>query len=711
MEDRILFRTLASLLFLIVLLACTDGKQRPIEDIKLFQKVTVTPAEQKKKDDILTEIMSQSLPDIEAAIREAEAKDKSFFDQGIDRLNMRNTTAFGPHMITKQRAIDIGAFGQRFGRLTKSAAEMLNISAQNIDQQLSSQISFLNPFCPFLFNRPDCTQAATSRYRTIDGTCNNLNKTLWGQSFTPFERMLPAVYDNVDQPRERSTSGVLLPLARKISSQFHQSSLLSNLMPDLSHMAMEFGQFLSHDIQRNALSTGYLGSTIDCCSFGLQRGDPCFPMEIPTDDPYYSQFGRTCMNFVRAISTPKLDCTLGQRQQLNQNTHYIDGSQIYGSDAQTSYSLREFVGGKLQTGGDPNIQNMLPKDPFNRNNCNLPNNDPNVQCFRAGDDRVNQQPALISLHTIFMREHNRIAAGLAALNSNWSDQMLYDEARKIVGAMLQHITYNEYLPEILGQAAMNAYGLKSLAKGYFNGYDNTLNAAIKNEFSAAAFRFGHSMIHDSLKYNNGAQTLKDVFLNPATVYDTAGGIDSITKGLTDSYSQKVDERLSDQLTKHLFERQPGFGDDLAATNIQRGRDHGIPSYQQMKDACNVKGLVHDQTVWTALSALYQNASDIDLFSAGVSETPVAGGKIGPTFACIIGKQFEALKKGDRYFYENAGSQAFTLAQLDEIRQTTLAKVICRNTGIATIPSRALVKNGTPMLKCSDVSDVAFNKWL
>ncbi|KAK3609582.1 hypothetical protein CHS0354_038580 [Potamilus streckersoni] len=196
---------------------------------------------------------------------------------------------------------------------------------------------------------------------------------------------------------------------------------------------------------------------------------------------------------------------------------------------------------------------------------------------------------------------------------------------------------------------MTSYGLTPFTSGYFNGYDSSVNPAIKNEFSTAAFRFGHSIVHDSLKYGSTSHLFIDAVLKPDLVYDTAGGVDNITKGLTDSYSQKIDERLSDQLTRHLFEQQPWFWGDLAAIKIQRGRDHGIPFYLLLKTICNVGGTVHNSTVWNALNAVYQTQFDVDLFSGGVSENPVAGGKIGPTFACIIAKQFQALKKGDRYY--------------------------------------------------------------
>jgi hypothetical protein len=110
------------------------------------------------------------------------------------------------------------------------------------------------------------------------------------------------------------------------------------------------------------------------------------------------------------------------------------------------------------------------------------------KCFKAGDMRASEQPGLAALHTIFLREHNRIVGKLQEINTHWDDERLFQEGRRIMGAMNQHITYNEFLPRIIGLNAMNRYGLRVRTEGYSNEYDRTCNPAIFNEFATAAFR-------------------------------------------------------------------------------------------------------------------------------------------------------------------------------------------------------------------------------
>lgn len=139
----------------------------------------------------------------------------------------------------------------------------------------------------------------------------------------------------------------------------------------------------------------------------------------------------------------------------------------------------------------------------------------NSYCFDTGDDRSNVQLQLTVLHTIWLRHHNQIAEVLSQINPHWSDEQLYQEARKIVGAMIQHITYNEFLPIVVGRHAMNKFGLNLVKYGYYHGYDPKINPGVRVEFQAAAFRFGHSIVPDTVdRYNKFHQKLgKICFLN------------------------------------------------------------------------------------------------------------------------------------------------------------------------------------------------------
>jgi hypothetical protein len=97
------------------------------------------------------------------------------------------------------------------------------------------------------------------------------------------------------------------------------------------------------------------------------------------------------------------------------------------------------------------------------------------------------------MQTLFNREHNRIAVQLAKLNPSWNDETVYQETRRIVIAQLQHIVYNEFLPLISGDTSLAPLKTNS----YYTGYDSTINPSLYNEFTTAAFRFGHSLIRQA----------------------------------------------------------------------------------------------------------------------------------------------------------------------------------------------------------------------
>lgn len=285
------------------------------------------------------------------------------------------------------------------------------------------------------------------------------------------------------------------------------------------------------------------------------------------------------------------------------------------------------------------------------------------------------------MHTVWVRFHNKAATVLAKFNPHWSDEKLYQETRKIVYSIVQHITYREFLPIVLGPEVMDLFELRLVRKGYYAQYNNKINPAIANSFSTAAYRFGHSMVqnsfvrtdhkhrplfnsklHESIFFTNlkFLRPLPDVSLheeldNFENIW-SFGSVDRLLLGFANQPAQRRDEFICDELSNHLFQSSSlPFGSDLAAINIQRGRDHGIPPYTSWREPCglspvktwqDLKGIFNADSV-NRFRSVYLQVDDIDLFSGGLAEKPVRGGVVGPTFACIIAQQFLNLRKGDR----------------------------------------------------------------
>ncbi|XP_078600459.1 peroxidasin homolog [Branchiostoma floridae x Branchiostoma japonicum] len=516
---------------------------------------------------------------------------------------------------------------------------------------------------------------AVREFRSIDGRCNNLDNPLWGAAIQPMKRLLrPQYADSVQAPRVRGRGGAALPSAREVSFTLHEDMRTTSTVN--THLVMQWGQFLDHDITHTPVASAYGGGLIACpCGSPDRR---CFNIPIPGNDPDFG--GHNCMEFVRSSPAPNPGCRVGRRQQLDQITAFIDASMVYGSSEEELEHLRDPSLGRGQlksksNPGDSTKKELLPSAITEEFHCPESSNPSsrNQPCFQAGDVRVNEQPALTSMHTVWLREHNRIAARLGDINSHWDEDRVFYETRKIVGAMIQQITYAEDLPIVLGLNAMNEYGLVLRRNGYYNGYDETVDPTISNVFATAAYRFGHSLVKSQFErstssYNHLAHSpvqLTHSFFNPQQVYNNVqGGLDSIVRGLASTPHEKFDRFIVSGLTKNLFADPAGsLGLDLAALNIQRGRDHGLPGYNAWRVLCGLPRArifddlateIPDAATRAKLADLYSHVDDIDLFAAGLAERSVPGGLLGPTFTCLIGRQFRELRKGDRFWFENKG---------------------------------------------------------
>ncbi|XP_059079533.1 myeloperoxidase-like isoform X2 [Tigriopus californicus] len=567
----------------------------------------------------------------------------------------------------------------------------------------------------------------TDPYRSISGICNNLENPKWGAMSTKFRRFLPASYaDGISiprgdffsafgfQPLQRESDpkcismlDAALPNPRLVSNEFEQKR--DSLDPIHTNLFVQIGQFLDHDITLTPELR-----TDQCCQNPTQAG--CF--SIITDDlrPPFSGCdhqslecaaskispGKTdefCFEFVR--STPFCqESPYHVREQMNAITAYVDGSQIYGSDVERAISLRTLKQGQLRTSG----QWLLPRISL----------DGSRKSYTAGDVRALENPGLTALHTLWVREHNRIAQELQGLFPFWSDEILFQESRRLVIAQWQNVVFGQFATTMLGPTRMDEFGLTLISPSQ---HDVTADSSIRNSFASAAYRFGHSMVQKSILVMplNGSKSrnypLKDNFFLTELYESGSGqGLEEILLGMFHQGSQNLDRFIVNDMRSHLFENIFGFQSDLMTRNIQRGRDHGIPSYNDFREFCGLSRpcdwnqipLEVSPNAWASLQTLYSDPDDVDLFVGGITEAPLQGGVLGPTFACLIGKQLNLLKFGDRFFFSHVGAhpRSFSAEEIALIRNRHLGDLLCDNTQVTSITTNLFMMNA-PAMPCKN----------
>ena len=328
------------------------------------------------------------------------------------------------------------------------------------------------------------------------------------------------------------------------------------------------------------------------------------------------------------------------------------------------------------------INNLLPFNTSLSANANGFIRDPTT-LFLAGDVRANEQAGLTAMHTLWVREHNRLARLLQSRFPEMPAEDIYQKARRLVIAEIQIITYDEYLPALLGKDTMPEY----------RGYNDRVNPTIYNEFSAAAYRFGHSEVSDTiLRLNAGFEaveegplSLRTAFFSGHSLFTEENDIDSLLRGMAAQAHQAIDIQVVNGLRNFLFGAPGAGGFDLVSLNIQRGRDHGLNSYNETRRAMNLRPARHfsditDNTVLqTQLFNAYGTARNVELWTGGLAEDPMIeiGSQLGELFTAINVKQFDELRAGDRFWYERYLSPQ----ELEMVHDITLAKVIKSNTQI------------------------------
>lgn len=588
--------------------------------------------------------------------------------------------------------------------------------------------------------------------RTIDGRLNNLVHPTWGQANIQYRRNAAARYAD---GRGAQVSG---PSPRLISNRiFNDTS--QNLFSEngVSQWGFTWGQFLDHTFGLRATAGG------EAANLAFNANDPL--------EEFRNDFG--VIQFTRTPAAPGTGVS-NARQQINTIDSYIDGSAVYGNTNTRLEWLREgSVDNNLDNNGPRLLlsNGLLPRADARGNAGTAPAMDRDGllravpdHARIAGDVRANENIALLATQTLFAREHNRI---VNMLPSGLSNDLRFDIARRIVGAEQQFITYNEFLPAL------------GLNLNPYRGYNPNLDATLSNEFAVVGYR-AHSMIHGELEPIAEAGTYTDAqleafedqgvevevegdevvlvvplnvaFFNPDLLAQI--GIGPILKGVGGEPEYKNDEQIDNQLRSVLFQvPRPGVPDpsvcldgpslpdcfqgvqDLGAIDVQRGRDHGMPSYNQMRAAyglapktsfraitgeatesfpsdpeINAADPINDPdildfvqlrdadgnvlpadseegavvgvrrtTTAARLRAIYGNVGNLDAFTGMLAERHLAGQEFGELQSVMWRREFERLRDGDRFFYLNDPVllQIRFLFGIDYRR--TLAQVITDNT--------------------------------
>ena len=499
-------------------------------------------------------------------------------------------------------------------------------------------------------------------YYSFNGTGNNIEQPTKGSANLTLLRIVtPAYNDGI-----ASLSNENSPNPRLVSNFVCEQQPELDIIDErnLSDMNWVFAQFISHDIDFTPTAI------FDPSLRNLDR----IQILAPRNDQFY-EMNRTMMSVFRSLYDVNTGTSKNNpREQINTITAWLDGSVIYGSSESRANKLRTFEGGKLKV-SQHNSGDLLPLAPVG----SLEEKQVRGQAFFAGEIRSNEHIAITALHTLFLREHNRIAKEIHSAEPGLTDEEIFQKARKINTAIIQSITYNEFLPSL------------GIELDEYKGYNKSTNPQISHIFSVVAFRIGHSQVGERVILVNSTQDvqsipMKETFFNPVIIHRQ--GIDSILRGLFMTKQQANDIYYHNSIRNFLFDEPERGGLDLCVLDIVRGRDHGIPDYNSVRKEIGlnrVEGfddINKDEEVRMRLRAAYGNIDELDAIIGILAEEHLEGSTLGQTGYLIIKDQFERIRDGDRLFYLNDPDLRMVK---EEISNTSLADVIERNTEIKNVP--------------------------
>ncbi|MCF8239119.1 MAG: T9SS type A sorting domain-containing protein [Saprospiraceae bacterium] len=513
--------------------------------------------------------------------------------------------------------------------------------------------------------------------RTYSGWGNNIDHPEWGAVHTPMLTRTTVAFGNGFS----SPAGASRANPRLISNYLMDQK--SDLFSDgkLSDYVWAFGQFVDHDI-----------------TLVFTNSTEFFPISINFPDPVFNPggaFPSAMIPMTRSATIPGTGTEAGNpRKYANQITAFVDASAVYGSDSTHAAWLRTYTDGKMKV----STGNLLPYNTID-GELNSPQ-DPSApilenatqkfsKLFVGGDIRVNENIFLTALHTLFVREHNHQCDVIKRNNPDWTDEQIYQHARKIVGGIFQNITNSEFLPTL---------GVNLPA---YSGYKSDQDPGIFNIFSAAAYRLGHTLLSSNLHRSNnlggtipeGDILLRDAFFNPAAI-QIAGGVNPLLKGMAHQMQQEFDGKVVDDVRNFLFGGPGSGGMDLAAINMQRGRDRGLADFNTTRADFGLPKytsfleLTDNEELANFLKVAYVNVDNIDPWVGYLVEKKVPGSLFGETLIQVMVEQFTTLRDGDRFYFENDAD--LSAEEKAAIKSTTLYDVVMRNSNITVLQKNLFI---------------------
>lgn len=468
-------------------------------------------------------------------------------------------------------------------------------------------------------------------FRTFDGSCNNVKNPSYGKSNKPFLRKVPALYNNLDGCSLNDLNGDR-PNPRDVSNTLFSQTTSCPNSKCLSNIFWLWGQFINNTIIMTATT------------------DECKNIEVDSTDilaPY--------IPFKRSESIPNsenCDCD-NPRQQINRLSPFIDVSSIYGDTPARNACVREFCGGRLKMDceGLPPLNNLTTKN--------------------------NENIGLLSLHVLFVREHNYWAYQICKACPNMCDDQIYQRAKLMVESEIQAITYNEYLPLLLGEC-LPCYV-----------YDCNTNPQPTNVFSVAASRFMYSMMPSCLL--NGVR-LRELFYASNLIENRTATVDGVLTQFACGVAEEMDSKVVDDLRNYLYSTTSSSSSsqnqcytDIVSLTIQRGRDHGLGLLNDYLVACCLLPITKfceitsDCAIQAKLASLYAKPGDIDIWVYGLvkagHQSANSCAVVDPLFKAIIKDTFLRVRNGDRLWYECRLSST----QTNLVNCTRLSRIIRRNT--------------------------------